>query len=150
MVVKKIIIYILFVICSAVGVYFGYGYVQGQRFDPLVLPYIEQTVPRLSQWDTKTTKALLDEEILSRVTDHDLEQMMNYLARIGELQEVVRSTFRSTSKAMTTGAIERDVVTYRVQALYSSGPAEITLSMVVRDGEYRLLSFNFQSQALAP
>ena len=147
---KKLIIYAIFVISTAVGIYFGYGYFQSARFDTTVIPYIERAVPQLSRWDVDATKALLDEEALTRVTDHDLEQMMNYLTRMGELQDFARPRFRSTSKTMTTGAIERDVVTYRVKAEYSSGPAEITLSLVDRDGEYALLHFNFQSQALAP
>lgn len=147
---KKLIIYAIFVVFCAFGIYFGYAYMQEKRFNPTVVPFVEQAVPQLSQWDVERTKALLDEETLKRVTDHDLEQMMNYLARIGELQDFAKPRFRSTSKAMTTGAVERDVVTYRIKAEYSSGPVEITLSMVERDGEYRLLSFNFQSQALAP
>jgi hypothetical protein len=149
-VVKKIIIYLLFVIITAVSIYFGYAYVQSTRFDPTVVHYIEQAVPQLSRWDVATTKALLDEEALKRVSDNDLEKMMEYLTRIGELQGFDKPRFRSTSKTMTTGAIERDVVTYRVKADYSSGPAELTLSLVERDGDYALLHFNFQSQALAP
>lgn len=147
---KKIIVYALFVVLTAVSIYFGYGYLQAKRFDPTVVPYIEQAVPQLSRWDVATTKALLDEEALQRVSDEDLATMMAYLTRIGELQGFDRPYFKSTSKTMTTGAIERAVVTYRVKANYSSGPAEITLSLVERDGGYSLLHFNFQSQALAP
>jgi len=148
--VKKLIIYALFVISTAIAIYFGYGYVQGKRFDPKVVPYVEQVVPQLSRWDVATTKALLDEEALRRVSDDDLKKMMDYLARIGELESTEKPLFKSTSKAMTTGAVERDVVSYQVKAEYSSGPAEITLSLVDRDGSYGLLHFNFQSQALAP
>jgi len=148
--VKKLIIYALFVVLTAVGIYFGYGYMQGKRFDPTVIPYVEQAIPQLSRWDVAATRALLDEEALRRVSDDDLAKMMDYLTRIGELQSFDKPRFRSTSKAMTTGAIERDVVTYRVKANYSSGPVEITLSLVERSGDYALLHFNFQSQALAP
>jgi hypothetical protein len=147
--VKKFIVYVLFIILTAVSIYFGYGYIQSTRFDPTVVPYIEQAVPQLSRWDVDATKALLDEEALRRVSDDDLATMMNYLTRIGELQSMARPRFKSTSKAMTTGAVERDVVSYQVAAEYSSGPAEITLSLVERDGTYALLHFNFQSQALA-
>jgi len=148
-IVKKLIIYALFVISTAIAIYFGYGYMQGKRFDPTVVPYVEQVVPQLSRWDVATTKALLDDEALRRVSDDDLKKMMDYLGRIGELQHLEKPRFRSTSKAMTAGAIERDVVTYRVKANYSTGPAEITLSLVERSGEYVLLHFNFQTQALA-
>ncbi len=149
-VVKKFIVYVLFIVLTAVSIYFGYGYVQSTRFDPAAVPYIEQAVAQLSRWDVDATKALLDEEALKRVSDDDLAAMMDYLGRIGELQNFDKPRFRSTSKTMTTGAIERDVVTYRVKANYSSGPAEITLSLVDRNGSYALMHFNFQSQALAP
>jgi len=148
-VVKKFIIYVLFVILSAVSIYFGYGYIYSARYDPTAIPYIEQAVPQLSRWDVDATKALLDEEALRRVSDDDLATMMDYLTRIGELQSMEKPHFKSTSKAMTTGAVERDVISYQVKADYSSGPAEITLSLVERDGVYSLLHFNFQSQALA-
>lgn len=147
---KKLMFYALFVVSAAVSTYFIYGYVQSSRFDPTVIPYIEQAIPQLSRWDVAATKALLDEEALNRVTDEDLMQMMNYLTRIGELQDFDKPRFKSTSKAMTTGAIERDVVTYLIKTRYNTGPAELTLSLVDRDGQYRLLHFNFQSQALAP
>lgn len=147
---KKLCIYMLVVACTAVSIYFIYGYVQSSRFDSLVLPYIDRTLPQLSQWDLDTTKALLDEEALSRVTDERLGQMLEYLSRIGTLQDFEKPRFRSTSTAMTTGAVEKDVVTYRVKANYSSGAADVTLSMIDRDGAYALLHFNFQSQALAP
>lgn len=147
---KKLFIYMLVVVSTAVSIYFIYGYVQSSRFDSLVLPYIDRTLPQLSQWDLDTTKALLDEEALNRVTDERLGQMLEYLSRIGTLQDFEKPRFRSTSTAMTTGAVEKDVVTYRVKANYSSGVADVTLSMIDRDGAYALLHFNFQSQALAP
>lgn len=148
--VKKFIVYVVSVILTAVSIYFGYGYVQSTRFDSTVIPYIQRAVPQLSRWDVATTKALLDEEALRRVSDDDLGQMMVYLTRIGDLQQIERTHFKSTSKTMTTGAVERDVVSYQVTANYSTGPAEITLSLVERGGEYFILHFNFQSQALAP
>ncbi len=146
---KKFIVYVLFIVLTVVGIYFGYGYVQSTRFDPAAVPYIERAVVQLSRWDIDATKALLDEEALKRVSDDDLETMIDYLARIGELQDFDKPRFKSTSKIMTAGAIEHNVVTYRIKANYSTGPAEITLSLVDRNGSYALLHFNFQSQALA-
>ncbi len=147
---KKLIVYAIFVISTAVAIYFGYGFVQSARFDPQAVPYVEQVIPQLSRWDVDTTRALLDEEAAKRVSNEDLAMMMDYLTRIGELQDFEKPRFKSTTKAMFSGAIEREVVTYRVKANYSSGPAEITLSLVDRNGSYALLHFNFQSQALAP
>lgn len=146
---KKLLIYCLFVIVSAVSIYFYYGYSQSSHFDPQVVPYVEQVLPLLSRWDLETTKNLLDEEVLNQVSDEDLQKMLNYLSRIGELQSFDKPKFRSTSNALTTGAVERDVVTYQINALYSTGAAEVTLSMLGEAPEYTLLHFNFQSSALA-
>ncbi len=147
---KKLFIYMLVVVCTTVSIYFIYGYVQSARFDSAAVPYVEQVLPQLSEWDLDTTKALLDEEALSRVTDERLEQMLEHLSRIGTLQGFDKPRFKSTSTAMTTGAVEKQVVTYLVKAHYSSGEAEVTLSMIDRNGGYSLLHFNFQSPALAP
>lgn len=148
--IKKLLAYMLIVVATAVSVYFIYGYVQSSRYDPTAVPYINQALPQLSRWDLDATKELLDEDALARVTDERLTQMLEYLARIGELEDFERPRFKSTSTAMTTGAIERTVITYSVAARYSSGDAEVTLSLLDRDGAYSLLHFNFSSQALAP
>ena len=147
---KKLLIYFAFVITCAVSVYFGYFYIQGARFDSAVVPYVEKVLPQLSRWDLETTRNLLDEEALSQVNDAALEHMLAYLSRIGTLESFDKPHFRSTSTALTTGAVKRDVVTYRVKARYSTGEAEVTLSMVERGQDYALLHFNFQSRALAP
>lgn len=147
---KKLFLYFLFVIVSVVSIYFGYGYVQSSRFDPDAVPYIEKVLPLLSRWDLQTTKELLDDEVLNQVADKGLEQMLDHLSRIGELQGFERPQFRSTSTALTAGAVEQQVVTYRVDARYSTGPAEVTLSLIGDAPDYKLLHFNFQSSALAP
>lgn len=146
---KKLFLYFLFVIVTVVAIYFGYGQVLSSRYDSDAVPYAERVLPLLSRWDLETTKNLLDEEVLSQVSDEDLEQMLEYLSRIGDLQSFEKPKFRSTSTALTTGAVERDVVTYRVNALYSTGAAEVTLSMIGDAPDYKLLHFNFQSPALA-
>ncbi len=48
---KKFIVYVFFIVLTAVSIYFSYGYVQSTRFDPTAVPYIEQAVAQLSRWD---------------------------------------------------------------------------------------------------
>jgi hypothetical protein len=148
--VKKFIIYVVFVLITGFSAYFIYGAVLSSRYDGTVGPYIQEVVPEISKWDPEIVKQYMAPEVLRTVTTEDLAALMGALAKIGSLQSIGKASFKGKSEVDDAQYVKHPLITYEVDAQYSTGNAKITISLLDRDGSYELYHFNFQSKALAP
>ena len=147
---KKLLIYVFFVFVTGFSAYFGYYVVQSSRYDGPAGLYIQEVLPVISEWNPDTIKRYMAPEIATTISTEELAALMRALAKIGSLQSIGKVSFKSKS---TVDNIQHDkypIITYEVDAQYSSGNAKVIISMLDRDSSYDLYNFNFQSKALAP
>ncbi|MFK5926227.1 MAG: hypothetical protein QM483_06330 [Desulfuromusa sp.] len=147
---KKFIIYVVFVFVTGFSAYFGYWAYLAAQYDDTAVPYIQKVLPELSTWNPDIVKQYMAPEVLRTVTAEELEGLMGALAKIGSLQSIGKLSFKNKSTLDDVQLANHLLITYEVEALYSTGDAKITISLLGRDGSYDLYSFNFQSEALAP
>jgi len=145
---KKFIIYAIFVFVTGFSAYFGYGYYQSAQYDGTVIPYIQKVLPELSTWDPEVVKQYMAPEILGTVTDENLENIMGALAQIGELQSIEKMKFKKKATGRAGDLVQQPVITYTVNAQYSTGEAIVTISLLDKGGAYEVYHFNFESAAL--
>ncbi len=141
---KKFIAYVIFVFVVGISSYLYYGSVQSSQYDGTAIPYIHQVLPEISTWDPETVKQLLAPEVLKTVTPENLNSILEELSKIGELQEIGEAKFKEKSN----GGGQQMVVTYVLDAQYSSGETAVTISLLETDDSYQVYFFNFESGVL--
>jgi len=144
--VKKFIIYLICVVTIGVSGGFYYDHMQSTKYDVLAVPYIKKVLPVLSHWDVEQVKQYLAPEVLQTVSDKNLKTLLTSLSQIGTLESISEIELKNTKSVEDDQGL---IVTYDVEAQYSTGPATVTLRLLDMGEGYRLYYFNFQSQALA-
>ncbi|MDX2480774.1 MAG: hypothetical protein QNK24_10620 [Desulfuromusa sp.] len=145
---KKFIIYVILVFVIGFSAFFIYGSMQSSQYDGTAVPYIRETLPKISTWDPEIVKQLMAPEALETVSAENLTNILAALAAIGELQNIGEATFKNKSTGGNAQSAKDPVITYEVEAQYSTGDAVITMSLVDRGESYEIYHFNFKSKAL--
>lgn len=147
---KKIIIYVILVLVTAFSAYFIYNGVLSSRYDDTVIPYIQEVLPAISKWNPDIVQQYMAAEVLRTVSTEDLEVLMEALSKIGSLQSIGKMSIKGKTEVDDVQFNKRPLITYEVDAQYSTGDAKVTISLIDRDPGYDLYHFKFQSKALAP
>lgn len=145
---KKFIIYVIVVFVIGISSYFFYGSYQSSLYDGRVTPYIQEVLPKISTWDPEIVKQCMAPEVLKTVTDENLRNIMKALAQIGELQSIKEMKFKKKATGGAGDLVQEPVITYTVNAQYSSGDATVTISLLDKGDSYEVYHFNFESEAL--
>jgi hypothetical protein len=145
---KKFIIYVILVFVVGFSAFFIYRSMQSSQYDGTAIPYIRETLPKLSTWDPEIVKPLLAAEVLETVSAENLANILAALAEMGELKSIGEATFKNKSTGNNALSATGPVITYEVEAQYSTGDAVITISLIDRGGAYEVSHFNFKSKAL--
>ena len=146
---KKLIAYFVFVFVVAISSYFIYSHMLSSKYADSAIPYMEKVLPQISTWDAEIVKQYMAPEVLETVTDENLQALMAALSKIGTLESVGEYSFENKVSGDDDKLGAATVITYEIDAQYSSGPAVVTLRLLVRGDSYEVFRFNFQSQALA-
>ncbi len=147
---KKLFAYIGFVFIVGFSSYFGYGYVQANKYADTAIPYMEKVLPQLSTWDAAIARQFMAPEVAQTVTEENLQKLMLALSKLGSLNSITEFSFKN-SVGIDDGLLSGGtVITYDVESEYSTGAAVVTLRLLERSGAYELYHFNFQSAALGP
>jgi len=147
--VKKFIIYVIFVVTVGSSIFFGYGKIQSAKYADTAIPYMEKVLPQISSWDANTVKQYMAPEVLQSVSTTDLENLMAALSKIGQLKSIGKFSFKNKASGDNVQFTDGTVITYEVEAEYSTGTAMVRLRLLERAGSYQVFHFNFQSAALA-
>lgn len=145
---KKFILYVIAVFVIGLSAYFFYGSYQSSLYDGRAVPYIQEVLPKISTWDPEVVKQYMAPEVLQTVTDENLQNIMGALAQIGELQSVGEMKFKKKATGGAGDLVKDPVITYTVNAQYSSGDAKVTISLLDKGDSYEVYHFNFESEAL--
>lgn len=146
---KKFIIYVLFVFICGITIFFTYNHMQSSAYEATAIPYIETVLPQISTWDPVKVRDYMAPEVLERVKDTDLEALMLSLSKIGTLKSIDKIKFKNKASGENITRGKQPLVTYLLEAQYSSGQVDVTLTLLDKGDSFDLYHFNFQSEALA-
>jgi len=146
---KKFIIYVLFVFTCGLSIFFVYNYMQSSAYEATAIPYIKTVLPQISTWDSVKVRESMAPEVLERVTDTDLNALMQSLSKVGTLTSIDSIKFKNKASGENITRGKQPLVTYELETQYSSGAVNVTLTLLDRGDSFDLYHFNFQSEALA-
>jgi hypothetical protein len=125
---------------------FHYRALQQEEFyASRALPYIKEVIPRLSTWNPDIARTYMAEEFLLKISAENFDRIVGAMSRLGTLERLDEPRFEETFSE----AGEKTILSYRVDAQYSSGPAKITISLLDMAGQLKVFRFNVESDVLA-
>jgi hypothetical protein len=141
------VIALLLIIFAAGG--FSYIAIMGSRLDASSKAYMDANIPTIiSTWSKDELEKRASEEFREGLTDRLTDQQWNlFLSKVKPL-----GTFEtyegSKGQAYISLTFQKGkVVTahYTASASFKNGPAEITVKLIQRNGQWQILSFTIDS-----
>ena len=117
-----------------------YGYQKGQSYEATAVPYIEEVLPKISNWDLETNKMYSTPESNESMKDEDLSKLLKWLSKLGDLE--------SFEKPQFTGIMNGNLIKYVFIAHYKNGDATITMQLKDDNGKFLIDRFHVDSMAL--
>ncbi len=148
---RKLLTLFFFLAIVAASVIGGFHYHSAQKeaqYGPSAVPYIKQVIPQLSQWDPELSHSLMAPEALKKVPKEYFVKVVEAMAKLGTLEAMDEPQFEEVYSGSTLKGQAQTVLSYSVDARYSSGPAEILISLIDKQGKFEVNSFNVHSEAL--
>ena len=148
---KKLLTLFLFLAIVAASVIGGFHYHSAKKeaeFKSTAVPFVKQVIPQLSQWDPELSFSLMAPEALRKVQKDYFVKVVEAMSKLGTLEELQEPVFAEVYSGSTLKGQEQTIVSYEVDARYSSGPAEITISLINRGDSFAVNSFDVRSEAL--
>jgi hypothetical protein len=123
--------------------------IKGTALDKESKAYVDEVAPKiLADLRKETLFAYSSDELKNAAKPEEMDKLFAWLKRLGQFKEYKGSTgqacigFLTQTGTVTTGQ-------YVAQAEFESGPAQVQITIVKRDGKWFLRLFRITSMALA-
>lgn len=136
------------VIMAVIGGSALYDRYKTSDYDDQAVPYINEVIPEISQWNPTKTKGLMASEVAATISEEKFSQAMNWFSKLGQLQSINEPQFIEVHTEEQAELGKQTIVEYDIDAEYANGDATINLKLLYRDGLFEIYNFNFSSQAL--
>jgi len=145
---KKILIYLggvflVLIVAVIIGVFVVAT--QGNALDKESKAYVDRVVPQIvKDWNRKALLAEASPELKTKVDENSLEKLFLRFQELGEFREYQGSDGQAhiqitTEKGKTVSA------NYLAKAGFSTGPAEIQVSLIKHDESWQISGFRVNS-----
>lgn len=145
---KKLVLFtgmLALVAALIIGSFYYRARQQEDFYASRALPYIKELIPRLSTWNPDIARTYMAEEFLRKISAENFDRIVAAMSRLGTLERLGEPKFEETFSE----AGNRTILSYRVDAQYTSGPAKITISLLDANGQLKVFRFNVESDVLA-
>ncbi len=149
---KKLLIMFCFLSSIALTILVGFHYLSVQKesqYSTTAVPYIKMVIPELSKWDPEIARKYLSADFLKKIPAANFEHTIKALSKIGSLQTMEEPIFEEVYSGDTPDGEKETIISYTVNAKYSTVEAIITMTLLDRGGVMNVYRLNVQSEALA-
>jgi len=150
--VKKILVISCIVLSIAVSLFFGikiYMHYQSVQYENTALPYVKMVIPEISKWDSEIIKQYMSPEVLAGISEDNLQNTVSNLSKLGSLIKMREPKYSNSDTFPTKSGIEIKIVTYKIDAEYENGNADITLGLLEKGESFQVHNFNMNPKMLS-
>ena len=126
----------------------GWTYWKYTEYKETAVPYIKENIPRLSGLNAEVVKSLLAPSVLKVTKDEDLEKLMKWFSKLGDLKDIEEPQFVNVTTSATVVHGKQTIVTYSIPAHYQNGDATITMRLLEVGEGFKVYQFHLASMAL--
>jgi hypothetical protein len=127
---------------------FGYLAYSGRGLDEEGKRYVDEVVPLIvADWDQQALETRISTEFKAVLKPGDMEKWFAAYRKVGKLKRYGGSQ-GNANISVTTQYGKVISGQYLVQADFETGPAQIWLSLIKRDGQWRIMGFRVNADIL--
>ena len=136
-----------FVIVVGTISYFAAAH-QGVAFDKSSRAYVDSAIPQIvSSWNAQELKNRASPELLSMMpSDKLLEAFAEFSGKLGRLTRYNGAQGGSVTAMSSAGKVV--TAQYVVSLTFEGGPASLSIGLILRDEQWKIISFYIKSPAL--
>ena len=143
---KPLHLIIILILAVVAGLYFYAGR-QQERFDADATAYLRNALVDIGSWQPRAIRAQLAGEASAAVSDEQLDALVQRYRALGPFKSLEDPQFARLSSALSV--FHRDpLLSYSALAHFQNGSAQITATLVLHDGQFKLYNFNLSSPQL--
>lgn len=144
----KILGIIFLAIIIVISSLFAYTYLKSSEYNEEAIPYIEKVIPELSTWNTEIVKKYSAPEALANIKDEELEKLMRWFSKLGNLKSIEKPKFVNFSNYSSLESGQKTILSYNIIAHYENGDALIEMRLLEVENGFQVYRFNLNSSAL--
>lgn len=119
---------------------YGYSEQQREHYQQTLQPHIEPILAEISDWRAESLSRRLSPEARAATSEAQLSQLLNQYRPLGRLQTIEQLEFSRLSSLMSLIGPTR--ISYQGVVNYQAGAADITLTVLERDGKFSIYNLN--------
>lgn len=137
----------IIVILLLVGGLYWYAGQQQQRYDAAATQYLRAALTDIGSWQRAALRRQLAPEALRAVSDAQLDALDDRYRPLGAFRGLEQVQFGRLAAALSWFG-NTTLLNYHAVARFEHGSAELTATLIVRDGGFRLYNFSLASPQL--
>lgn len=136
-------IFLVLIVAIVIGI--SVVAIKGSSLDEESKAYVDRVVPQIvNGWNRETLLTEASPELRTQANETNLDQLFLRFQKLGEFQEYQGSDGQASIQ-VTTEKGKTVSANYLAKAGFSTGPAEIQVSLIRRDGSWQISSFRVNS-----
>lgn len=132
---KRTLIFFTLLVAGLAVYVLWYGMNAG-RYDETAIPYLNKTLPKLSNWKYSELKPMLSPEALAEFETDKGQASYRVFTRLGKLESIGKPQYIGDKSVFSDGLGEVDLVSYSVPVVFESGPAVIKIILASNGQSY--------------
>lgn len=144
----KILGIIILLIVLGIGGIIGWFKYEQYKYASTAVPFIQQVVPEIAQWNPEVLKSYMVPEALASTSDADLVKLFAWFKKLGTLESLQEPQFLNVFKGFSSEKGSQKIITYSIPANFNAGEAIITIRLLDQGESFKIYQFNINSKAL--
>lgn len=134
----------IIVILLIVSAFYFYAGRQQERFNDAAVDYLRQALTDIGSWQPQALRRQFASEANAAVDDAQLRSLVERYRPLGAFKSLEEPQFARLTAALSL--FHRDtLLSYSALARFEHGSAQVTATLVQRDGRFQLYNFNLGS-----
>ena len=148
---KKLLKYLGFGILSVIIFFtaiFAITMVGGINKEEVFIPFIKDTVPRLTTWELSEYKSLMSEKAYQSSTQEQWSLYLKMFTKLGSLQSVGNPELKKSNFTSSVGTGTTTYAVYLVPLQFNTGLAHVQIALQHNNGIVEINNVQFLSDLL--
>ena len=148
---KKFFKYLGFGILSVVVFFIGIIVITslgGIDKEETFIPFIEETIPKLTTWEIEPYQLLMSKESMESSTSDQWHLYLNKLKKLGTFQKLGVPELQNSKVVSATSTGTTTYAIYLVPLTFDTGEAHVELGLQHNDGKTEIYNIRFLSDLL--
>ncbi|MFT5505360.1 MAG: hypothetical protein ACI8XC_003079 [Gammaproteobacteria bacterium] len=148
-ILTRTLIFVALMVAGVLIYSIGYG-VKADRYDEVVVPYLDEAIPKITSWQFDQLDPLLSAPARIEFETEKGKNFYRLLSTLGYFKSSGKPEFRGDGSETIGSLGTVDSVTYQIPLEFSSGPAVMKINLLLVSNKILIHHFGIHSEIFTP